>query len=836
MKKRRGAAFLTMLSVISITITDAAYAALPLGNAYVSAEDIQAEELWEEDGAEAEGETERETEDGSETESEGETEKDTEADSTESQAASLDRVEVAYDLERQTLTVTWSGKNVAAVDLYQDGIKIADKLDGNAFAMQTSLMPGSEHIYTVLSFDAEGREAEVKILELRVGDYVARIEDLQAEYDEEKKQIRLEWSGVYTKYVDIYLNDEAVVTEYTKDAYVINYALQPGADYRVSILPYNFKREPGVGQEEKLSVGEFEVPDAPELQRVSIDIKDSDGNYTGFYRPAVEVKWEAQANASYEIYRAKKDKKSSYAWIANVKANADGECTYTDKSIVPGDYYYKIRRKITMDAYIFQELFSALSDSDWIDASVPRGTVKTKLSEDGSVLLTLGANRDYVSGYEIYRKVSGGSYKKIGEVTGNTYEDKNVTFGITYYYKVRAYYYDSKSKKKIYGPYSRVSRAKNTVGAMEAEVKAISADRVKLTWSKAGNAQWYEVYCKSALPGDSYTLVEITENLSLKKKLKSGRKYTFLIKAYGADQKGSIYFSSTEITFRTGFSAPTGLTVSDTAYDWNETAKQLTQHDKLTWNRVYGADGYYLERYNKETGKYDTVMRIKKNSVTSYTVSNSVTADSAVIVYRISAYLGGKILSGNTVTITPQLGTVNNVGIKKDSSKVTVSWQKVTAAERYMVYRSNGRTMVLVGETDALSFVDQGLDVGAVYTYYVRAVNRSLGYFGDYSEPAEFLLRPGNVAKISGVNTDTKTAVLKWRAVKKAKYYIIYYAREEDGEYKKLAVVRGATRYTHKNLEKGTVYYYKVTAVQKNRLKMKVESLPSDSVKVKIVK
>ncbi len=837
MKKKKSAVFLAALSALVLTVTDFSSAAQAFGGTYASTEDLQTEDISSEEDTEAGTEDESATEPKDEPEStEGETEDETQTDFPDSGEAAIDQVEVSYDLERQKLSVSWFGRNIAAVDIYQDGEQIADKIVGDIFTMKIALQAGGEYTYKIVSFNEEMEEGEIKTLDLSVGNYVARIESLEAEYDESKRQICLEWTSAHTEYVDIYLNGEAVVTEYKKNAYVINYALQPGADYQVSVLPHNSKREMGAGREERLSVGEFEVPETPDLQRISIDIKDSNGNYTGFCRPAIEVKWEAQANACYEIYRAKDDRQSSYVWIANVKANADGEYTYTDKSIVPGDYYYKVRRKIEEDTYTFQELFSSLSDSEWIDASVPRATVRTALSEDGGVLLTLGASRDYVSGYEIYRKVTGGNYKKIGEVTGNTYEDTNVTFGIMYYYKVRAYYYDSKSRKKMYGSYSMTSRARNTVGPVKAQVKAVSSDKVKLTWSKVSNAKRYEVYCKSALPGDSYELIKETDKLSITKQLKTGRKYTFLIKAYGTDRKGNTYFSSAEITFRTGFSTPKDFAVSKTTYDWDQAAKKLTQHDRLTWSRVYGADGYYIERYNKDTGGYDTVMRIKKGSITGYTVSNPVTADESAIVYRVGAYLGGKILYGDTVSVTPKLGTVKNVRVRSQKSKITVSWQQVAAAERYAVYRSNGRTMVQVGETDGLSFVDQGLDVGAPYTYYVRAVNSSCGYLGDYSEPVAFLLLPQTVTKVSGVSANTQKAVLKWRAVTKAKYYIVYYAKEKGGEYKKLATVRGGEKYTHKNLEKGTVYYYKVTAVQKNRLKMKVESLGSTPVRVKIVK
>ena len=84
--------------------------------------------------------------------------------------------------------------------------------------------------------------------------------------------------------------------------------------------------------------------------------------------------------------------------------------------------------------------------------------------------------------------------------------------------------------------------------------------------------------------------------------------------------------------------------------------------------------------------------KIKKNSKTSYTVSNPVTAQTGTITYRISAYLnskkGTKVKKGGTLELAPQLGMVKKVKAVKSGNKVKISFKRVMGAERYQVYRS----------------------------------------------------------------------------------------------------------------------------------------------------
>ena len=739
---------------------------------------------------------------------------------------------VEYDLERQVLYVDWDGEGVHSVKVYLDH-QMESPIAGTyveaeeGWVSSIKLLPKSVHDLTVVPYnkgEAEGKAAEYK---LAVGDYEARIETYSVEYVEATKRIEMNWESSYTSYVSIYLNDEELIEHYKGSSFVYRCVLQPGASYVVTILPFNGNDEEGEESEEDISFGGFDVPDRVKGSVTNIDLKDASGNYTGFTRPAVSLQWDAQEQAVYEIYRAGKDRKGSYNWIATVRAGKTGKYTYVDEKIGFENYYYKVRRKIAVDRFLYQELYTALSDARHIKVEVPKPKVKVKLGENGKIQLALSADRQYVAGYEIYRKSGKGAYQLLASVTENKFTDKDVLYGQSYNYKVKAYYYDAGTGTKTYGKFSSASSVKNTIGAIRAEAVATSADTVRLSWVPAANADLYEVYGRSNTLGDSYVLLTTTTKTSLTHKVEQGDKYFFLIKAYQKKDQGSTYFSSKEVSVRMGFSAPGGVGVKGTSYKYNQKKKELTQKDKITWNRVYGAKGYCIERYDATSKKYRRVAKVKSGGKTSYTVSNLVTAASKTLKYRVSAYAGKKTLNGQTVEVTPQLGTVLNVSVKKSGTKVKISWKKVTGAESYRVYRSNGRTMLLVGETAKAEATDIGLSAGVPYSYYVQAVSQTAKLVGNFSAAVSYTASQAKVSNLTASNTVGGTVQLAWGAAKDAQKYLVYCKTSPKGEYQKIAEVSAKeTAYTHDSQALGQTCGYMVTAARYNSGGILTESKP----------
>ncbi len=744
-------------------------------------------------------------------------------------------VDAEYDLAKKYLAIEWFGDGIASVDIYLDNAAeaVATGVQGNSFSMNIAWEALSNHTYRLVPYNKIGEQGVEKTASLAVDDYTAVIDYLDVEYVEKSKQIQINWTGTNVEYVDIYMNDELLAERYDKEEFSLKYVPQGGASYLVSVCPYNVNGLEGDEEEETLVEGSFEVTEIDKLREASSYGKDSDKNYTGFSKPAVDIQWTAEANAYYEIYRAVSDRRGAYTCIARLRTEKEGPYTYTDTNAGIGSKFYKIRRVIRADDYIEQELATALSDSEEITVKLPKPKVDIKLTPEGAVVLTMDGKKEFVSGYTILRKNNKGSYKQIAELTDNTFTDSNTEFGKRYYYQIKSFYYDTKTKKKHYSAVANV-KARNTVGSFEMQAQQADEQKVKLTWEAAANAQGYEVYYKSATQGDSYKLLKVTNKRKATVAVNGGSRYCFMVKAYKELSNEKIYFSIAETELKTGFKGPGNFRVSKTTFKRDAKKNVIVRNDKLVWDKVYGAKGYYLDVYKPAKKKFKVLKKIRGVDNTSYEVSNILTPTDGTAVYRIRAYSGTRKATGEKLEVKVQLAKVTGVKVKRAGNSAKVSWKRAPWAETYRIYRSNGRNRILVGTTNKLSFTDKGIGGGVAYTYYVQAVSNTLKCEGEYSDPAEYRKNVSQVEYLSATHENDQDVYLEWLSDDGTSGHIIYYREGESGEYRVLARVKGSrSYYTHKNVPTGVTCYYKVSRLERNAGGVEAES-KAKTVKIKL--
>ena len=256
----------------------------------------------------------------------------------EDDTAVVTELDVEYNLDRQVLMMNWSGTNIQYADVYQDGNLIAERNTEGRLVLVTELAEKSEHTYRVVPYNQNGERGAEKSCILKVSDYTAGIDRLTAEYDRTTNRLSVKWNDTYTEYADIFLNGKTLLEHCTEKEVQFICDLQPGAVYTISVLPYNFKEEPGEAGETTVSAGSFAAPNDAAGYLVSVPVLDQAGNQTGFSRPQVQLKWNALAGAVYEIYRAKEDTADAYKWYEDVAAKADGIYTYIDRGAGFGNY------------------------------------------------------------------------------------------------------------------------------------------------------------------------------------------------------------------------------------------------------------------------------------------------------------------------------------------------------------------------------------------------------------------------------------------------------------------------------------------------------------------
>ncbi|MBD5446493.1 MAG: hypothetical protein HDR32_01795 [Treponema sp.] len=256
-------------------------------------------------------------------------------------------------------------------------------------------------------------------------------------------------------------------------------------------------------------------------------------------------------------------------------------------------------------------------------------------------------------------------------------------------------------------------------------VISTSSSSVKVSWNFVSGATRYYVYKSEYSSSSTASDVGSTNLTSMTVTgLRANTKYYFWVKASdGTTISDYSLFGSATPTL----SAPTGLIA---------TAASSSQVN-LYWNSVSGATTYYV--YKSEDSSSSTASVISSTASTSTTVTGLkpnteyyfwVTAsdDTATSSYSSSAR--------TRTTATPS-APIGVTATTISSSSVRVSWNSVSSATGYTVYKSedeSSSTAFLVGGTTSTSMVVTGLKASTKYYFWVKASDGSSA--SDYSLPS----------------------------------------------------------------------------------------------------
>ena len=140
----------------------------------------------------------------------------------------------------------------------------------------------------------------------------------------------------------------------------------------------------------------------------------------------------------FHIYRSS-DYEKDYTKIGSVKSNGDGKYTFTDKGFKRGIRFY-----YAVVAYSY-DTDGNETELGYVEGGYLLELPKTTLSSatrSGKKAVLKWKKVSSVSGYEIYKKASGSSYKKVKTINGNTTLSttlSNLSTKKQYNFKVRAF-------------------------------------------------------------------------------------------------------------------------------------------------------------------------------------------------------------------------------------------------------------------------------------------------------------------------------------------------------------------------------------------------------------
>ena len=199
------------------------------------------------------------------------------------------------------------------------------------------------------------------------------------------------------------------------------------------------------------------------------------------------------------------------------------------------------------------------------------------------------------------------------------------------------------------------------------------------------------------------------------------------------------------------------------------------------------------------------------HEVSQWIISKKATVNSAGSKYQKCNICGVKLKTAKIPQLkcaTPKLKNVVNV-----ATGIKFTWNKVTGADNYEIYRKIGKNAwkkIATVKGTVITYTDKTAKSGTTYKYTVKAKNEAgLSGYNTTGLTIKCLISP-----VLKAPTSTKNSVtLKWSKATGAEGYVVY-RKTGNGKFTKIATVKGASKlsYTDKSVKKGTKYTYKLKA------------------------
>lgn len=517
-----------------------------------------------------------------------------------------------------------------------------------------------------------------------------------------------------------------------------------------------------------------------------------------------KLSWDTIEGASgYRIYRST-SKSSGFKAIKLIKDN--NVTSYTDTSAVAGTkYYYKV-----VATHSNSNGNSSYSGLVGRTTDLARPVVKTSNNAKTGKIVLSWKKISGAAGYKIYRSTSSdGTYKLIKTVTDATvltYTDSSGTAGVKYYYKVMAIHDDTGANSAYSQVVSRVRDLKRpTVTVTNDE----DSGKVKLSWNMNSNASGYKIY-RSTSKNGTYSAIKYIKNSStvsyVDKTAAAGTKYYYKVVSVCAESSA-------------GNSAASAIVsrLCDCAKPSLKVASSSLTSIKISWDKVGNANGYYIYRSTSKNGTYKKIATVTSTSYADKSVKAGTTYYYKAIARNSNSGANSQYSAVVSAKATIGAPTMNTTATATKKT-ISFSWNKVSGASGYYIYRRSSATGSWKKIDTVKSTVDSYKDTvsAGVYYYCVEAYKTSNGT--KYSSLKSEQIQLRTLTAPSGVDSKAWDGELKndvtWNKVSGATGYQIYYKAGKDGEWKRAATVKGNTTcsYVHE-VGHGAYYYYKVRPV-----------------------
>ena len=467
-----------------------------------------------------------------------------------------------------------------------------------------------------------------------------------------------------------------------------------------------------------------------------------------------ELTWEPVEDAvSYEIYRAK-NTNGPFTLVADI-----AETSWRDSSAALGKtFYYQVKA-------IHEDRDRSSTPSQPVRVTYTCGNPVISVATDAKGKPKLSwAKISSAKKYTVYRTTSEtGKYTKLGTTTKTYYTDSKAKSGTTYFYKVIA----NGSKSSYNSGYSNIVSCGVICGAPSVSVNVdANTGKPTLSWKKVDAATGYVIY------RDGELLTTVTAVTYADTTAAIDTQYSYAVQALGKteDLNGSL---SKAVSATSGIAKPAAKGSVDT----------VSGKPVITWRAVEGAVKYEIYRSTKSSKSYKLVATVE-----TLTYGDDAFAAGTAYYYKVKA-IGAvsKSAESSYVKLTGKCATPVISAEAGQSGKPKISWEKVTGAKQYTVYRAtseNGKYSKL-GTTKSNTYEDKKASVGKTYFYKVIANGSKSSGNSAYSNIVSCSVRlAAPKIKSYGPNDVYGDPLISWEKVSGAKGYRILRKLPGETEFK----------------------------------------------------
>ncbi|MBR5825732.1 MAG: fibronectin type III domain-containing protein [Clostridia bacterium] len=305
---------------------------------------------------------------------------------------------------------------------------------------------------------------------------------------------------------------------------------------------------------------------------------------------------------------------------------------------------------------------------------------------------------------------------------------------------------------------------------------------IKLSWKATKGATGYRLYKYNTKTKAYAKVVTTTKTSYTVRGLSAGEVYTFKLRPYtksGSKVNWGKFYEPFEAMTR-----PAKVTGVDFVPLSTKTAK-------LSWDKVSGASGYRVYRYDAKTNEWT---KIRTLTATSTQINNMKSGTAYVFSVRAYKKLNGRTLFGSasdSITITSEL---SDVVIKKAvpaETSVALSWDKTKGADGYLIHYSlysnygNKKSVNVSGGTTVGKTL-KNLENGKTYYIRIKAYKEVSGkkvYSDKWSERRVRVDKIENLDELIGVYESKNLPSKHFMYDNKCAAWISIYTTENDSKY-----------------------------------------------------